>query len=204
MTDCAVVGIGAFEMRLVSESHRSRFFYLEVYIRNFVTLDTIFKIESPFTVVAGAAGLAFFHIRHGVTSLASEIEYGIMTCLAVILDALLFEVLVVAEYDLAEVGYLHGDIFYVDRISEGAYENRHGQDEKRVPLIHDCLLKNKKNLLYRNATLFSVDAFPSLPTLSTSAGDGKKAYAPVLPYKHGRKGRQKKSKRAGNGRPQGT
>jgi hypothetical protein len=42
VTECAAVCIGAFEMRLVSESHRSRFFYLEVYIRNFVTLDTIF------------------------------------------------------------------------------------------------------------------------------------------------------------------
>jgi hypothetical protein len=147
MTEGAVVGIGAFEMRLVSESHRSRFFYLEVYIRNFVTLDTIFKIESPFTVMAGAAGLAFFHICHGVTSLASEIEDGIMTCLAVILDTFLFEMLVVAEYDLAEVGYFHGDIFYVDRISEGTSENSHGHDQKRVPLIHDCLLKKKESPL---------------------------------------------------------
>lgn len=165
MTEGAVVGIGAFEMRLVSEFYRSRFFYLEVYIRNFVTLDAVLEIESPLAVMAGAAGLAFFHICHGVTSLASEIEYGIMTCLAVILDALLFEVLIVAEYNLAEVGYLHGDIFYVDRISEGAYENRHGQDEKRVPLIHDCLLKNRKEspLQKRNFILLRM-RFHILPT----------------------------------------
>ena len=189
----------------MTESHRSRFFDLNVYIRNFVTLDTVLEIESPFAVMAGAAGLAFFHICHGVSSFASEIENRIMTCLAVILDALLFEVLVVTEYDLSEIGYLQGDIFYVNRISEGAGENRHGQDEKRVPLIHDTLLKNKKEspLSKRNA-LFIADVFPFLPTLSTSAGSGKKAYDPVSPYRYERKGRQKKSKRAGNGRPQGT
>jgi hypothetical protein len=97
MTDCAIDRIGAFEMLLVTEFHRPRFFYLNIYISNFVTLDTILEIESPFAVMAGAAGLAFFHICHGVTALASEIENGIMTCLAVILDALLFEMLVVAE-----------------------------------------------------------------------------------------------------------
>jgi hypothetical protein len=155
--------------------------------------------------MAGAAGLAFFHICHGVTSLASEIEYGIMTCLAVILDALLFEVLVVAEYDLAEVGYLHRDIFYVDRIGQRAGEKRDGQDEKRTPLIHDCLLKNKKESpLQKTQLYFIADAFPHPPNLSTSDGSGKKAYAPASPYRCGRKERQKKSKQSGNGRPQGT
>mgnify|MGYP001578033469 CR=1 FL=1 len=147
MTDSAVVGIGAFEMRLVSESHWSGFFDIKGNIRNFMTLDTVLEIESPFAVMACAAGLAFLHIGHGESVFASEIEDGVMTCLAVILDALLPEVLVVAEYDLAEFGYLHGDIFYVNRISEGAGENRHGQDEKRVPLIHDCLLKKKESPL---------------------------------------------------------
>jgi hypothetical protein len=94
--------------------------------------------------MAGAAGLAFLHIGHGESVLTSEIENGIMTCLAVILDALLFEVLVVVEYDLSEVGYLHGNIFYVNRISERTSENRYGQYQKSVPLIHDTLLKNKK------------------------------------------------------------
>jgi len=117
-------------MYLVTEFHRSRFFNLKGYIRDLVTLDAILESEGSFAVMAGAAGLAFFHICHGVTALTSEIVNGIMTCLAVILDALLFEMLVVAEYDLAEVGYLHGDIFYVNRISEGENENRHSQDEK--------------------------------------------------------------------------
>jgi hypothetical protein len=170
MTDCAVVSIGAFEMHLVTESHWSRFFHLKGNIRNFMTLDTILEVKGPFAVMAGAAGLAFFHICHGVTALASEIENGIMTCLAVILDAPLLEVIVVAEYDLAEVGYLHGDIFYVNRISEGTSENRHGQDQKRVPLIHDTLLKTKKRISSIETQLsFSADEFPSLPTLSTFA-----------------------------------
>lgn len=204
MTYRAIVSIGAFEVRLVSESHRSRFFDLKGNIRNFMALDTILEIESPFAVMAGAAGLAFLHICHGESVLASEIENGIVTCLAVILDALLPEVLVVVEYDLAEVGYLHGDILYVDRISEGTGENGHGHDQKRVPLIHDTLLKNKKESPLETQFSFNADAIPSLPILSTSAGDGKKAYDPVSPYRCGRKGRQKKSKRSGNGRPQGT
>ena len=205
MTNRAVVRIGAFEMSLVTESHQSRFFDLKGNIRNFMTLDTILEIESPFAVMAGAAGFAFLHIRHGESVLASEIENGIVTCLAVILDAFLPEVLIVAEDDLAEVGYLHGDIFYVNRISEGTSENRHGQDQKRVPLIHDTLLKTKKESpLIETQLSFNADVFPSLPTLSTSAESGKKAYDPVLPYRCGRKERQKKSKRRGNGRPQET
>lgn len=204
MTYRAVVCIGAFEVRLVSEPHRSRFFDLKGNIRDFMALNTIFEIESPFAVMAGAAGFAFLHIGHGEPVLASEIEDGIMTCLAVILDALLPEVLVMAEYDLAEVGYLHGDIFYVNRISEGTSENRYDQDEKRVPLTHDILPKNEKNSSIETQRSLIADVFPSLPILSTSAGDGKKAYDPVSPYKCGRKGRQKKSKRSGNGRPQGT
>jgi hypothetical protein len=141
MTYRAVVRINAFEVRLVTESHRSRFFDLEGNIRNFMTLDTILEIESPFAVMAGAAGLAFLHIGHGESVLTSEIEDGIVTCLAVILDAFLFEVLVVAEYNLAEVGYFQGDIFYVNRISEGASKNRYSQDKKHAPPVHDCLLK---------------------------------------------------------------
>lgn len=144
MTEGAIVRIGAFKVRLVRESHWSCFFDFEVHIRNFVTLDTILEIESPFSVMTGAAGLAFLHIGHSESVLASEVENGIMTCLAVVLDALLLEVLVVAEYDPAEVGYLHGDIFYVNRISEGTGENRHGPNQKHVPLIHDTLLKATK------------------------------------------------------------
>jgi hypothetical protein len=154
--------------------------------------------------MAGAAGLAFLHIGHGESVLASEIENGIMTCLAVILDALLFEVLVVVEYDLSEVGYLHGDIFYVNRISDGTSENRYDQYQKSVPLIHDTLLKNKKLSSMKMQISFIADAIPSLPILSTSDEDGKKAYDPVSPYKCGRKGRQRKSTRSDSERPQGT
>jgi hypothetical protein len=114
-------------VRRVAESYRSRFLDLEGNIRNLMTLDTVLEIESPFAVMAGAAGFAFFHIGHGESVLAAEIENGIMTGLAVILDTLLFEVLIVAEYDLSEIGYLHGHIFYVNRISEGTGENRYGQ-----------------------------------------------------------------------------
>jgi hypothetical protein len=127
MTYRAIVRIGAFEVCLVSESYRSRFFDLKGNIRNLMTLDTILEIESPFAVMTGTAGLAFLHIGHGESVLVSEIENGVMTGLTVILDALLFEVLAVAEHDPAEVGCLHGDIFYVNRISEGTGENRYGQ-----------------------------------------------------------------------------
>jgi hypothetical protein len=117
------VADGAFisaEMLLVTEGHRSRFFYFNSYIRNLVTLDAIIEIKSPFAIVAGAAGLAFFHICHGVTVLASEIENDIMAGLAVIFNAFLSEVPVVAKYHLAEIGCLKGDIFDIDCISERA------------------------------------------------------------------------------------
>jgi len=117
------VADGAFisaEMLLVTEGHRPRFFYFNSDIRNLVTLDAIIEIEGPFAVVAGAAGLAFFHICHGVTVLASEVENGVMAGLAVIFNAFLSEVLVVAKYHLAEIGCLKGDIFDVNCISEGA------------------------------------------------------------------------------------
>ena len=117
------VADGAFisaEMLLVTEGHRSRFFYFNSYIRNLVTLDAIIEIEGPFAVVAGAAGLAFFHICHGVTVLASEVENGVMAGLAVIFNAFLSEVLVVAKYHLAEIGCLKDDIFDVNCMSEGA------------------------------------------------------------------------------------
>lgn len=54
------------EMFLVTESHGSRFFYLDADIRHFMTLDAILQIGGPLAVVASAAGLAFFHISHGV------------------------------------------------------------------------------------------------------------------------------------------
>jgi hypothetical protein len=110
-----------------------------------MTLHTGLEIESPFAVMAGAAGLAFLHIGHGEARLAAKVENGVMTSLTVILDALLFEVLIVAEDNLAEVGDLHGDIFYINRVSEGKGQNRYryGQQE-RIPLIHDTLRKNRK------------------------------------------------------------
>jgi len=148
MTCRAVIGIGAFEVRLMGESDRSRFLDPKGYIRHFMAKGAILQIESPFAVMAGAAGLAFLHIGHGESGLAAEIINGIMTGLAVILDALLSEVLVVAEHDPAEVGYLHGDIFYVNRIGEGASENRYGQYEKREPPIHDTLLKKSLRWKY--------------------------------------------------------
>jgi hypothetical protein len=131
-------------MLFVTERHRSRFFDRHGYIRNLVTLDAIIETECSFSVVAGAARFSFFHIRHFVASLVSEIENGIMTGLAVIFDALLFEMLAVVEYYLAEIGNLKGDILDVNRIRERAGENRHCQDKKRVPLLHPCLLKCKK------------------------------------------------------------
>ena len=104
----------------MTEGHRSRFFYFNSYIRNLVTLDAIIEIEGPFAVVAGAAGLAFSHICHGVTGLASEVENGIMAGLAVIFNAFLSKVPVVAKYHLAEIGCLKGDIFDVNCMTEGA------------------------------------------------------------------------------------
>ena len=114
---------GAFisaEMLLMTESHQSRFFDRHGYIRNFVTLDAIVETECSFAIMAGATGLAFFHLRHVVSSLVSEIENGIMTGLAVIFDALLFEMLAVVEYYLTEIGNLKGDILDVYRIRERA------------------------------------------------------------------------------------
>jgi hypothetical protein len=132
-------------MLFVTKSNRSRFFDRHGYIRNFVTLDAIVEAEGSLAVVAGAAGLAFFHLRHAVTGLVSEIENGVMTGLAVIFDALLFEMLAVVEYHLAEMRNLKGDILYVNRICERTGENRGCQYKERVPLLHHCLLKCKKN-----------------------------------------------------------
>ena len=130
------------EMFLVTENHRSRFFYFHADIRDFMTLDAILQIGGPLAVVASAAGLAFFHIGHGVTvALAPEVENGIMAGLAVIFYTLLFEVLVVVEYNLAEIGDLECDIFDVDRIGERANEDRDDQYKKSGPLPHDCLRK---------------------------------------------------------------
>ena len=81
------------EMFLVTESHRSRFFDFDADIPDFMTLDAILQIEGPFAVVAGAAGLSFFHIGHGVTFLAPEVENGIMAGFAVVFYTLLLEVL---------------------------------------------------------------------------------------------------------------
>ena len=117
MTDGAFISA---EMLFVTESNRSRCFYLHSYIRNFVTLDAIVETECSLAVMADAAGLAFFHLRHVVTGLVSEIENGIMAGLAVIFDTLLFEMLAVVEYYLAEISNLKGDILDVNRISERA------------------------------------------------------------------------------------
>lgn len=129
------------EMFLVTECHRSRFFNFDADIRHFMTLNAILQIGGPLAVVASAAGLAFFHISHGVAALAPEVVDGIMAGLAVIFYTLLFEVLVVVEDDLAEIGDLEGDIFDVDRIGERANEDRDDQYNKSGPLPHDCLRK---------------------------------------------------------------
>lgn len=117
MTDGAFISA---EMLFVTESHRSRFFYRHSYIRNFVTLDAIVKAECSLAVMASAAGLAFFHVCHVVTRLVSEIKYGIMAGLAVIFDALLFEMLAMVEHHLAEISNPKGYILDVNRISERA------------------------------------------------------------------------------------
>ena len=59
MTYRAIVGIGAFEVRFVSESHRSRFFDLKRKIRDFMALGTILQIESPFAVWQAPQDLPF-------------------------------------------------------------------------------------------------------------------------------------------------
>jgi hypothetical protein len=112
--------IARFEMLLVAEGYRSRLFYFHGYIGNFVTFDAILEIEGSLTVVAGAAGFAPLHINHGVLIFFPEVVNCIMAGFAVILNALLLEMLVVVEYDLAEIGYFKGNIFNVNRISEGA------------------------------------------------------------------------------------
>ena len=107
-----------------------------------MTLNAILQIGGSLAVVARAAGLAFFHISHGVAVvLAPEVINGIVTGLAVIFYTFLFEVLVVVEYDRAEMGDLECDIFDVDRICERANEDRDDQYKKSGPLPHDCLRK---------------------------------------------------------------
>jgi hypothetical protein len=129
------------EMFLVIEYHRSRFFYFDADIRHFVTLDAFLQIKGPFAVVAGAAGLAFFHISHGVAFLDPEVVNGIMARLAVIFYTLLLEVLVVVEYHLAEMGYLECDILDVDCIDQRASEDSDDRYKKSGTLPHDCLRK---------------------------------------------------------------
>jgi hypothetical protein len=129
------------EMFFVIEYHGSRFFYFDADICHFMTLDALLQIKGPFAVVASAAGLALFHISHGVAILNPEVVNGIMAGLAVIFYTLLFEVLVMVEYHLAEIGDLECGIFDVDRIGERANEDRDDQYEKSRPLPHDCLRK---------------------------------------------------------------
>ena len=107
-----------------------------------MTLGAILQIGSPLAVVTHPAGLAFFHIGHGIAVvLASEVINGIVAGLAVIFYSFLFEVLVVVEYDRAEMGDLEGDILDVIRIGERADEDRNDQYKKSGPLPHDCLQK---------------------------------------------------------------
>jgi len=112
------------EMLLVTERHRPRFSDFHADVRDFVTLDAILQIGGPLAIVARSTGLAFFHIGHSVTGLAPQIENGIMAGLAVIFNALLFEMLIMVEYDLAEVGDPECDILDVDGIGERANEDR--------------------------------------------------------------------------------
>jgi hypothetical protein len=107
-----------------------------------MTLDAILQIGGPLAVVAHAAGLAIFHIGHGVAVvLAPKVINGIVAGLAVIFYTFLFEVLVVVEYDRAEMGDLEWDIFDVDCICERASEDRDDHYKKSGPLPHDCLRK---------------------------------------------------------------
>ncbi len=139
----ANVAFTVAEMFLVTKGHGSRFFYLDADIRHLMALGALLQVEGPLAVVTGAAGLAFFHIGHGVTVLAPEVENGIVAGFAVIFYALLFEVLIVVEYDLAEIGDIECDIFDVDRIGERADEDRDDQYKKSGPLPHNCLRKMK-------------------------------------------------------------
>jgi hypothetical protein len=117
VADAAIV---RSDMPLVTEGYGSRLLYFHGYIGNFVTFDAILEIKGPLTVVAGAAGFALLHINHGVVIFFPEVVNCIMAGFAVILNALLLEMLVMVEYDLAEIGYFKGDIFYIDRICERA------------------------------------------------------------------------------------
>jgi hypothetical protein len=128
-------------MLLVAEDYRSGLFDFDRDICDLVALNAIIETEGPLAIMAGATGFSLSHIRHGVTALASEVEDGIMTGLAVVLDAILFEMLGMVEDDLAEIGDVESDIFDIDRINKRAGNNRHDQDEKQVPLLHDCLQK---------------------------------------------------------------
>lgn len=130
MADSALVG--GDEMLFMTEGHRSGLPDLHDHIPDFMALYAIGETEGLFAVVAGAAGFPLFHVRHGETDpggLRSEVENGIVAGLAVVLDPLLQEVPVVAEYHLAEIGYLDGDILDVDGISERTGQNRPAQDQ---------------------------------------------------------------------------
>jgi hypothetical protein len=129
------------EVFFVIECHGSRFFYFDADIRHSMTLDALLQIKGAFAVVASAAGLALFHISHGVAILDPEVVNGIMAGLTVIFYTLLFEVLIVVEYHLAEIGYLECHIFDIDRIGKRANEDRDDRYEKSGPLPHDCLRK---------------------------------------------------------------
>ena len=133
--DCQIVNLGvadtAFilsEMLLVTEDHGTRFFYFNGYFGNFMALDAILQTKGPLAVMTCATGFAFSHIRHGVASLVSEVENGIMTGFTVSLDALLPEMLVMVEYHLAEVGNFEGDVFDINRICHRAREYDHDQE----------------------------------------------------------------------------
>lgn len=139
----ACITFAVAEVLLVAESDGSRFLDFDAHIPDRMTLDAILQIESPLAVVASAAGLAFLHIRHSVTRLASEVENGVVTGFAVVFYSLLLEMLVVVKHDLTKIGYLKCNVFNVDCIGKRAYEDRDDQYKKSGPLPHDWPPKNK-------------------------------------------------------------
>jgi hypothetical protein len=130
-------GISA-QMLLVAEGDRSGLFDFDRDVPDLVALNAIIETEGSLAVVAGTTGFPLFHVRHGEsgTDLGPEVKNGIVAGLAVVLDTLFFEMLGVVEYHLAEIGDVEGDIFDIDRISERAGKNRHGENQKQVPLLH--------------------------------------------------------------------
>ncbi len=105
------------DVKLVTEDNITRIFNLENHVLDRVALYAFQGGKGPLPVMTGAAGFAFYHSRHAVPFFDPEVKNGVMAGLAIILDALLFEVLIMIKYNFAEMGYFDGYILNINCIS---------------------------------------------------------------------------------------